>query len=66
MNILKETTELYRVQKERVEMDLEWERKMKKTFPSLNQDIRLLKEILSDLERRSSEVETTNVIPDSI
>lgn len=41
---------LYKMQKKRVQMDHELEERLKKTFPSLNQDVRLLKELLDDLE----------------
>jgi hypothetical protein len=65
MDVLRETQDLYQMQKNRVKMDVEWEQKMQKTFPSLNQDIRLLKEMLDDYERRKAEAEGAD-IPDSI
>ena len=65
MDILKETEALYLLQKKRVDIDAQWEEQLKKTFPSLNQDVRLLKDILTDLERRRKEAgaEDKPVIP---
>ena len=41
---------LYEMQRERVKIDVAIEKKLKKTFPSLSQDIRILKELLDDLD----------------
>lgn len=60
-NILNETINLYRLQKARVKMDFAMEKTMKKTFPALSNDIRLLKEILEDLQARQDEAATTDL-----
>ena len=51
-DILKETIELYRLQKERVEIDFNMEKMLKKTFPALSNDVRVLKDLLTDIEAR--------------
>ena len=67
IDILDETEALYRMQKQRVAMDAQWEEKLQKTFPSLNQDVRLLKELLTDLEsRREHRGKVKGVIPKAI
>lgn len=42
-------------------MDFAMEKTMKKTFPALSNDIRLLKEILEDLQARQDEAATTDL-----
>ena len=51
IDILEERLSLYRLQKQRVELDTKIEKALNKTFPSLNQDLRLLREMLDDVQK---------------
>ena len=55
IDVLKEKTELYTTQKKRVMLDVEIESRLRKTFPTLSQDVRLLNEILDDVQRLQEE-----------
>lgn len=50
VNIADERMALYQLQKTRVDLDHVIEQKLRKTFPSLSQDIRLLNELLDKVE----------------
>lgn len=57
MDVLKEKLWLYKTQKDRVKLDVDIESKLRKTFPTLSQDVRLLNEILDDVQRLQEEDE---------
>jgi len=50
LNIAEERLKLYELQRSRVDLDHSIELRLKKTFPSLTQDVRVMKELLDDLE----------------
>jgi len=45
-------------------MDTAIEQLLKKTFPSLNQDLRLLREMLNDVEEVQNQSNDNSIIPD--
>ena len=60
MDVMKEKKWLYELQKKRVTMDHEIEQKLHKTFPSLTNDIRVMKELLDDMERAEDQQKDMN------
>ena len=66
IDVLEERLSLYKMQKVRVNLDANIELKLRKTFPSLNQDIRLLNEMLTDLELIQDRKSEHALIPDVV
>ena len=66
IDILQERLKLYRLQENRVDLDAGIEKKLGKTFPSLNQDIRLLREMLTDLDQIQNRKTDHKQIPEII
>jgi pantothenate kinase-related protein Tda10 len=65
LNLTAERVKLYLLQKERVSLDHEIEKKLRKTFPALSQDVRLLSELLDKLEADNKQHRTTK-LPDHL
>lgn len=60
MDIMTERKWLYELQKKRVTLDHEIEKKLSKTFPSLTNDIRVMKELLDDMEQATEQTQRLN------
>ena len=57
---------LYEMQRERVKMDFEIEKKLQKTFPSLSNDVRILRDLLNDLESAQKAYDDKDIQDDLI
>ena len=66
IDVLSERIEIYKLQKARVQLDSDIELKLKKTFPSLNQDVRLLHEMLDEINTMQNKKIDNNLIPEII